>query len=233
MTYVRSFSPVLAGGTVNRATVVAIRTAEAPAPGQPGLFSSVIGAVQDRLAVWQLSRKSDRVLADMGLSRETLTRDVVAARSSVRQAPAPVGEPATGPYGILTAVLAAIVAPVRNAAMARQLGRKSDRVLADMGLSREFLAEGIAERRRAAAARRGALVSQRLAAWREEQRIYRELSGYSDAELADFGMGRGDVRAAARGHAVMLFRDAGLVDGHFSTDGGGFAANGADRRRAA
>ena len=134
---------------------------------------------------------------------------------------------------MLEAAIGALTGPIRDAATARQLSRKSDRVLADMGLNRETLVEGIAARRTAIAARRGALVSQRLAAWREEQRIYRELSSYSDAELADFGMGRGDVRAAARGHAVMLFRDAGLVDGHFSTDGSGVAANGAALRRAA
>ena len=88
-----------------------------------------------------------------------------------------------------------------------------------MGLNRDTLAADLAAARKSAAARRGALISQRLAAWREERRIYRELSSYTDTELADLGMGRGDVRAAARGHAVMLFRDAGLVDGHFAIDG--------------
>ena len=229
MTNDRTYSHAFAGGTVDRANVFPVRDAGTPALERTGIFSAAIGAAQDRATVWQLSRKSDRVLADMGLSRETLAADVAAARKTV----APVREPATGLYGVLEAAIGALAGWFQDMATARQLSRKSDRVLADMGLNREALVEGIAARRTAIAARRGALVSQRLAAWREEQRIYRELSSYSDAELADFGMGRGDVRAAARGHAVMLFRDAGLVDGHFATDGSGLAANAATLRRAA
>ena len=229
MTNDRTYSHAFAGGTVDRANVFPVRDAGTPALERTGILSAVIGAARDRAAVWQLSRKSDRVLADMGLSRETLAADVAAAR----KATTPAREPATGLYGVLEAAIGALAGPIRDAATARQLSRKSDRVLADMGLNRETLVEGIAARRTAIAARRGALVSQRLAAWREEQRIYRELSSYTDAELADFGMGRGDVRAAARGHAVMLFRDAGLIDGHFATDGSGVAANGVALRRAA
>lgn len=143
------------------------------------------------------------------------------------------GLPALGLMGVLTAACKAVAGSVHDRATARGLRRQSDRFLDDLGLVRETLAADLAAARKARAAERGALVSQRLAAWREERRIYRELSRYSDAELAELGMGRGDVRAAARGHAVLLFRDAGLVGEHFRTDGGRYAANQAAARRAA
>lgn len=143
------------------------------------------------------------------------------------------GLPTLGLMGVLTAAYDAVAGAVHDRATARGLNRKSDRVLADMGFDRNTLAADLSAGRKFRAAQRGALVSQRLAAWREERRIYRELSSYSDAELAELGMGRGDVRAAARGQAVLLFRDAGLVDGHFQTDGMHSAANKAAERRAA
>ncbi len=233
MTNDRFISHAFAGGTVDRADVFPAREASSTTLGRPGMIKTMLGALRDRTTVWQLSRKSDRELADMGLNRETLAADVAAARKAAIAKPAAMREPATGLAGVLEAAIGAALAPVRDAATVRQLRRKSDRVLADLGLSRETLAEGVAAARTELAARRGALLSQRLAAWREERRIYRELSSYSDAELADIGMGRADVRAAARGHAVLLFRDAGLVDGHFPTDGRAVAANGAALRRAA
>ncbi len=143
------------------------------------------------------------------------------------------GLPTSGLMGVLTAAYDAVAGAARDRATAWGLRRKTDRVLADMGFDREALVADLAAGRKSRAAQRGALLSQRLASWREERRIYRELSSYSDAELAELGMGRGDVRAAARGHAVLLFRDAGLVGEHFQTDGGRFAANQAARRRAA
>ena len=233
MTNDRFISHAFAGGTVDRADVFPAREASSTTLGRPGMFNTILGAMQDRVTVWHLNRKSDRALADMGLNRETLAAEVAAARKATVGNVVAMREPATGLLGVLEAAIEAAVGPFKDAATVRTLRRKSDRVLADIGLSRETLAEGVAAARTELASRRGALVSQRLAAWREERRIYRELSSYSDAELADLGMGRGDVRAAARGHAVLLFRDAGLVDGHFSTDGRGVAANGAALRRAA
>ena len=146
---------------------------------------------------------------------------------------APPRQPATGLYGVVCAVIEAVAGAIKDFAAKATLSRRSDRVLADMGFRRETLAADIAAARTAAAMRRGALISQRLAAWREERRVYRELSGYSDAELAELGMGRGDIAAAARGHAVMLFRDAGLVEEHFSTDGRAAPANRVALRRVA
>lgn len=232
MTNVRSYSHAFAGGTVNRANDLSGPVNGASTLGRPGILNALAGAMQDRITVWRLNGKSDRVLADIGLSRDTLAADVKAAR--LASVPAAVErEPATGLYGVLEAAFEAVTGAVRDAATAHTLRRRSDRVLADMGLGRDTLRADIAARRRDAAAARGALVSQRLTAWREEQRIYRELAGYSDAELTELGMGRADIRAAARGHAVMLFRDAGLVDGYFSTDGRPVAANGAHLRRVA
>lgn len=143
------------------------------------------------------------------------------------------GAPIHGLFGVLTAAVNAALGAVRDRSTARQLRRMSDYVLADIGFDRHSLAADLAATRKAAAARRGALVSQRLAAWREESRVYRELSAYTDAELSELGMGRGDIRPAARGHAVMLFRDTGLVDGFFSSDGHRTGANHAAQRRAA
>lgn len=139
----------------------------------------------------------------------------------------------SGLAGVLAAAFETVAGALRDRMIALGLSRRSDRVLADMGLHRETLSAELKFGRNLAAARRGALLSQRLAAWREERRIYNELSRYSDAELAELGMGRGDVRAAARGHAVLLFRDSGLVDGHFQTDGRQTAANRTAERRAA
>ncbi len=138
-----------------------------------------------------------------------------------------------GLLSVLTAAVDAALGAVRDRSTVQQLRRMSDHVLADKGFDRHSLAADVAAARKAAAARRGALVSQRLAAWREERRVYRELSAYTDAELSELGMGRGDIRAAARGHAVMLFRDAGLVDGFFSSDGHQIADNRPAQRRAA
>lgn len=139
----------------------------------------------------------------------------------------------SGLAGVLAAAYETVAGALQDRMIALGLSRRSDRVLADMGLHRETLSAELKFGRNVAAARRGALLSQRLAAWREERRIHNELSSYSDAELTELGMGRGDIRAAARGHAVLLFRDAGLVDEHFRADGGLFAANQAAERRAA
>ena len=233
MTNDRFFSHAFAGGTVDRADVFPARKSSSMTLGRPGMFNAILSSMRDRATVWNLNRKSDRVLADIGLSRGTLAADVAAARRTAARKPAAPRQPASGLSGVLAAAIAAAAGPFRDAAAMHLLRRKSDRVLADMGLNRETLADGVAAARTALAAKRGALLSQRLAAWREERRIYRELSSYTDAELAELGMGRGDIRAAARGHAVLLFRDAGLVDGHFSTDGHAAAANGAALRRAA
>jgi uncharacterized protein YjiS (DUF1127 family) len=43
-------------------------------------------------------------------------------------------------------------------------------------------------------------LSIRLAAWRREREIIRELSMLSNRELADLGIGRGDIAAIAAGH---------------------------------
>lgn len=143
------------------------------------------------------------------------------------------GLPTLGLMGVLTAAYDAVAGSLKDRWTARDLSRQSDRVLADMGLDRETLIADLSAGRKSRTAQRGGLVSQRLAGWREERRIYRELSSYSDAELTEIGMRRGDVRAAARGHAVLLFRDAGLVDGHFQADDVQAAANKAAQRRAA
>ena len=172
------------------------------------------------------------------MTHDRSTRRAVAFGTVDRASDFPVavrdsGVPTLGLFGVLTAAAHAAMGAIRDRSTVNQLRRMSDHVLADLGFDRRSLAADVAAARKAASARRGALVSQRLAAWREESRVYRELSAYTDAELSELGMGRGDIRAAARGHAVMQFRDAGLVDGYFSSDGYRTAANHAAQRRAA
>lgn len=154
-------------------------------------------------------------------------------RADVSPAAEKAGVPALGLYGVLTAVFEAAAGALRDRATRRRLSLESDRVLADMGFSRETLAAELAAARTEAAARRGALISQRLAAWRAERRIRGELSRCTDAELNELGIFRADIPAVSRGHAMLMFRDAGLVDGFFATDGAHVAANLAAPRRAA
>lgn len=141
--------------------------------------------------------------------------------------------PSTGPFGVLTAAYEAAQGALKDRAILWRLRRESDRVLADMGLERHTMAESLKAARKAAAARRGALISQRRAAWREESRVYGELSRCTDAELEDIGLHRSNIRSVARDHAVLLFRDDGLVDSYLSTDVEQVAANKAASRRAA
>lgn len=46
----------------------------------------------------------------------------------------------------------------------------------------------------------GALFAARRQAVTERARVRRELNGYSDRELSDLGLGRGDIEAVVAGH---------------------------------
>lgn len=225
MNYDRIHSHAFAGDTVNRTDAVPAHEAHAPASGRPGILTALAAALQDRETVWQLSRKSDRVLADMGLNRDTLAADVKAARLASIP-PRAERQPATGLYGVVEAAVEAALGTLQDFRTASSLRRKPDRVLADLGLNRETLTADVAAARKAAAARRGALVSQRLQALREQRRIFDELSHCTDVELSDIGIARADIGAIAREHATMLFHDSGLVDRHFAADDHAEPANG-------
>ena len=93
------------------------------------------------------------------------------------------------------------------------LARRSDRVLADIGIEREHIdlvARGIDPRahetRLERLGRWWASARVRLeparAARRERRRIYRELMAYNDRELDDLGVRRLDIPGIARGEAV-------------------------------
>ena len=90
----------------------------------------------------------------------------------------------------------------------------SDRVLADIGIEREYIplvAKGIdpaeyqlsdpALRRWWSAAR--ARLDAALAARRERRRLYRELDAYNDRELEEIGLRRADIPVIARGQPVF------------------------------
>jgi uncharacterized protein YjiS (DUF1127 family) len=77
----------------------------------------------------------------------------------------------------------------------------SDRVLADIGIERENI-PAIA---RASSGRGGGQVfdwrdalARRLERMRQRRRVYRELMAYSDSELDELGIGRGDIPGIAR-----------------------------------
>ena len=77
----------------------------------------------------------------------------------------------------------------------------SDRVLADIGIERE----NIPAVARASGGRAGSQIfnwrdalARRLERARQRRRVYRELMAYSDSELDELGIGRGDIRGIAR-----------------------------------
>lgn len=72
----------------------------------------------------------------------------------------------------------------------QMMARRSDRLLADIGLSREQLSEEIE-------ATVGALQQRREI----ERRVRGELEGHSDRELQDIGIRRDEIRGLAREHA--------------------------------
>ena len=51
----------------------------------------------------------------------------------------------------------------------------------------------------------------RLATWRQDRTSLRELSRLGERELADLGIGRADVRAAASGAPVVTSEDVDAV----------------------
>ncbi|NNG05115.1 MAG: DUF1127 domain-containing protein [Inquilinus sp.] len=111
----------------------------------------------------------------------------------------------------------------------------SDRQLADLAFERETVADRLDAARSAKPVETaaGGHVARWFAAHREERRIRRELGAYSDADLLDLGIGRGDIAAVARGEPVLTFRDAGTVDRHFAAGTVPTAANRPARRRVA
>jgi len=75
-------------------------------------------------------------------------------------------------------------------ALREMLALRSDRLLADIGFSREALAAEIEAAVAAAQLRR-----------RTERQIRRELHSYSDQQLSELGISRLDIRRIAREHA--------------------------------
>lgn len=75
-------------------------------------------------------------------------------------------------------------------ALREMLAKRSDRLLADIGFSRQDLATEIEAAVAAAQTRR-----------ETERRVLRELASYDDRELRDMGISRFDIRRIAREHA--------------------------------
>ena len=89
----------------------------------------------------------------------------------------------------------------REAATRNALTACSDRVLADIGIEREdipAIARASAGRFTAGPVNWRDRLTQRLEKVRRRRRIYRELMAYSDSELDELGIGRGDVARVAR-----------------------------------
>ena len=89
----------------------------------------------------------------------------------------------------------------RRAATRSALMACSDRVLADIGIAREdipaiALASTGGSRPDAVNWRDG--LARRLEGARQRRRVYRELMAYSDRELDELGIGRGEIPGIAR-----------------------------------
>lgn len=89
----------------------------------------------------------------------------------------------------------------RQAVTRSALMRCSDRVLADIGIEREdipAIARASTRRAGSEAFDWRAALARRLDGVRQRRRIYRELMAYSDRELDELGIGRGDIPQIAR-----------------------------------
>ena len=143
-------------------------------------------------------------------------RDVVAcARQRRAEATAAmIGSAYRGVGRALRPLRAQVVRWEQRRATREALMRCSDRVLADIGIEREFIplvARGIdpaayqlrdpALRRWWAAAR--ARLDAAREARRQRRRLYRELDAYNDRELEEIGLRRTDIPAIARGQPVF------------------------------
>jgi len=159
-------------------------------------------------------------LSDMSLSptfqNASELRDVAArARQQRAEATAAmIGSVGRGIARTLRPLLAQVVRWEQRRATREALMRCSDRVLADIGIEREYIplvARGIdpAEYQlRAPALRRWwAATRAHLDAAREARRqrwrLYRELDAYNDRELEEIGLRRVDIPAIARGQPVF------------------------------
>lgn len=77
----------------------------------------------------------------------------------------------------------------------------SDRVLADIGIEREnipAIARASSSRAESKIFDWSDTLSTRLERARQRRRVYRELMAYSDSELDELGIGRGDIPGIAR-----------------------------------
>jgi uncharacterized protein YjiS (DUF1127 family) len=89
----------------------------------------------------------------------------------------------------------------RQAATRSALMACSDRVLADVGIEREdipAIARASAGRSRSETVNWRDALSRRLEGIRQRRRVYRELMAYSDRELDELGIGRGDIDRITR-----------------------------------
>lgn len=80
-------------------------------------------------------------------------------------------------------------------ALRETLAKRSDRLLADIGFSREDLATEIE-----------AAVAGLQTRRETERRVLRELASYNDRELRDMGISRIDIRRIAREHAEQAVK---------------------------
>ena len=134
---------------------------------------------------------------------------MVTASKDVTTTTAPAG--VAGPAGGLIARLAGgLVLWLRGLHTRHELMRLDDRALADIGAARSGLDEFAKQTdpwrqlpRGSVAVLALAVMADRVGDWRERRRqeaqTYRELMAYSDAELTDLGISRGDIGAIARG----------------------------------
>ena len=125
-----------------------------------------------------------------------------------------LGSALRGTIRPLQPLLAQLIRQRQRRATREALMRCSDRVLADIGIEREYIplvARGIdpieyqlrdpALRRWWTAAR--ARLDAAREARRQRRRLYRELDAYSDRELEEIGLRRADIPAIARGEPVL------------------------------
>jgi uncharacterized protein YjiS (DUF1127 family) len=119
-----------------------------------------------------------------------------------------------GTVRALRSLLAQVVRWEQRRATREALMRCSDRVLADIGIEREYIplvAKGIEpaeyQLRKPALRRWWTAARARLDAVRESRRerrrLYRELDAYNDRELEEIGLRRADIPAVARGEPVL------------------------------
>jgi|GEM_PF-5484416 len=98
--------------------------------------------------------------------------------------------PSGAPETIFTRVYDSLCRLAERQALREMMARRSDRLLADVGFSREDFATEIEAAIAALQTRR-----------ETERRVLRELNSCDDRELRDMGISRFDIRRIAREHA--------------------------------